>query len=88
MEPWGRYGSGIVELVASVLLLWPRTVGLGALLGIGVISGAIFFHLTSLGIEVQGDGGLLFYLAMVVFVCCAILLRLFWGQVKEILPFF
>ncbi|MEM9647490.1 MAG: DoxX family membrane protein [Bacteroidota bacterium] len=88
MEPWGRYGSGIVELVASVLLLWPRTVGLGALLGIGVISGAIFFHLTSLGIEVQGDGGLLFYLALVVFVCCAVLLKLYWTQVKQVFPFF
>ncbi|MEX0313715.1 MAG: DoxX family membrane protein [Allomuricauda sp.] len=85
MEPWGRYGSGVAELIASVLLLVPRTVGLGAALGLGVISGAIFFHLTSLGIEVQGDGGLLFYLAMAVFVCCAILLKLYWGQVKTLL---
>lgn len=82
MEPWGRYGSGIAELIASVLLLWPRTVGLGALMGVGVISGALFFHLTSLGIEVQGDGGLLFYLALVVFVCCNILLNIYWGQLK------
>ncbi|TMU56237.1 DoxX family membrane protein [Flagellimonas algicola] len=85
MEPWGRYGSGVVELIASVLLLWPRTVGLGALMGIGVISGAIFFHLTSLGIEVQGDGGLLFYLAVIVLLCCAILLKMYWGQLKQLL---
>ncbi len=85
MEPWGRYGSGVVELIASVLLLWPRTVGLGALIGIGVISGAIFFHLTSLGIEVQGDGGLLFYLAVIVFLCCAVLLKMYWEQLKQLL---
>ena len=74
MEPWGRYGSGVVELIASILLLWPGKTGLGAILGLAVISGAIFFHLTSLGIEVQGDGGLLFYLALIVFVSCAILI--------------
>ncbi|MCL6266198.1 DoxX family membrane protein [Flagellimonas myxillae] len=85
MEPWGRYGSGVAELVASILLLWPRTVGLGALMGLGIISGAIFFHLTSLGVEVQGDGGLLFYLAIAVFVCCAVLLKMYWTQVKDLL---
>lgn len=85
MEPWGRYGSGIAELVASILILWPKTVGLGALMGLGVISGAIFFHLTSLGIEVQGDGGLLFYLAVIVFVCCVVLLKMYWGQIRDIL---
>ncbi|MGX1930471.1 DoxX family membrane protein [Flagellimonas sp. 2504JD4-2] len=85
MEPWGRYGSGIAELIASVLILWPRTTGLGALMGLGVISGAIFFHLTTLGVEVQGDGGLLFYLALVVFVSCTILLKLYWEQLKNLL---
>ncbi len=54
MEPWGRYGSGIVELIAGVLLLIPRTAWIGAALAIGVISGALFFHLTTLGIEVMG----------------------------------
>jgi len=67
MEPWGRIGSGVAELAAAVLLLWPRFVRWGALLALGVISGAIFFHLTKLGIEVQGDGGLLFGLALTVF---------------------
>jgi len=70
MEPWGRYGSGVAELVCAILLLIPSTAWLGALGGLGVISGAIFFHLTVLGIEVKGDGGLLFYLALTVFVCC------------------
>ncbi len=67
-EPWGRIGSGIAELVAAVLILLPATAGIGAVLSLGIISGAIVSHLTKLGIEVQGDGGLLFYLAVAVFV--------------------
>lgn len=67
LEPVGRIGSGIAELVAVILLLTPRTVTLGALLALGVISGAIMSHLTRLGIVVQNDGGLLFGLALVVF---------------------
>ncbi|MBK7407421.1 MAG: DoxX family protein [Saprospirales bacterium] len=76
IEPWGRYGSGVAELIAAALLLIPRTTWMGAGLGLAVIGGAIFSHLTKLGIEVQGDGGLLFYLALTVFVCCAGVLML------------
>ena len=72
MEPWGRYGSGITELIAAVLLVIPSKSVYGAVVGMGVIGGAIFFHLTKLGIEVQHDGGQLFILAVVTFVCCAI----------------
>ncbi len=68
MEPHGRIGSGVVELIASILLLIPRTSWLGALLALATISGAIFFHLTSLGIEVKEDGGTLFIMALIVFV--------------------
>jgi len=73
MEPWGRIGSGVVELIASILLLVPRTVVYGAVLSIGVISGAIFFHLTKLGIALRAvdDHGELFSLAVIVFVCSA-----------------
>ena len=74
MEPWGRIGSGIVELIAAILLLAKRTAWMGALLALGTICGALFFHLTSLGIEVQGDGGFLFILACVVFVSSLIIL--------------
>ncbi len=83
-EPWGRLGSGVAELVCVVLLLFPRTAWLGALGGLGVISGAIVSHLFLLGIEVKGDGGLLFYLAVVVFICCAVTL---WLQRGELLAF-
>lgn len=76
LEPWGRIGSGVAELVAAVLLLLPATTALGALLALGVISGALVSHLTKLGIEVQGDHGLLFALALVVFVGSAAVLLL------------
>lgn len=68
IEPWGRYGTGIVELIAAVLLLSRCHAWLGALIAMGVISGAIVSHLTVLGIEVQGDHGLLFALAVTVLV--------------------
>jgi uncharacterized membrane protein YphA (DoxX/SURF4 family) len=81
MEPWGRYGSGVAELIAAVLLLMPRFAWAGALLALGVISGAIMSHLTVLGIEVQGDHGLLFTLALVVFAATAITLFLHRRQI-------
>lgn len=76
LEPFGRYASGVAELIASILLLVPRTTWLGAVIGLGVISGAIMSHLTVLGIEVQGDDGTLFAMAVVVFISCAVLLFL------------
>ena len=69
MEPWGRYASGVAELIAAILLFIPRTVPVGALLAAGVMAGAIASHLTKLGIEVEGDGGLLFVLAVIVLTC-------------------
>jgi uncharacterized membrane protein YphA (DoxX/SURF4 family) len=75
-EPWGRIGSGVVELIAAILLLVPTTVTIGAVLAFGVMVGAIMSHLAVLGIEVQGDGGLLFGLALTVFVGSAIVLVL------------
>jgi len=72
MEPWGRIGIGTLELIASILILYPRTTGYGALLGIGLMSGAIFFHLTKLGIKFDGDYGLFTY-AVIVLVSCIVL---------------
>jgi hypothetical protein len=73
MEPWGRIGSGIAELIAAILLLMPRTVVFGAALSLAVITGAIASHLTTLGITLPavGDQGELFALAIVVFACSA-----------------
>ena len=84
MEPWGRIGSGIVELIASILILIPRTTAWGAALALGTISGALFFHLTKLGIEVMGDGGQLFYFAVIVFLCSAILLFVYRQQILSL----
>lgn len=72
LEPWGRYASGVAELFAAVLLLIPRTTTVGGLLAAGVMIGAIGSHLTKLGIVVKDDGGLLFALAVTVFVCAII----------------
>jgi len=76
MEPWGRIGSGIVELIASILLVIPTTTAIGALISLGVITGAIFSHLTRLGIALPavGDRGELFVLALVVFFASAAVL--------------
>jgi putative oxidoreductase len=70
MEPWGRIGSGVVELIASIMLVIPATVTVGAIIALVTISGAIFFHLTKLGIALPAvnDRGELFALAVVVFV--------------------
>lgn len=77
MEPYGRIGIGILELIAGVLLLIPRSVWMGALLTLGVIGGAIFMHLTQLGITVNNDGGVLFTTAILTFTLSGIILYLY-----------
>ena len=76
LEPWGRIGSGITELIAAILILIPATTWLGAGLALAVMAGAIFSHLTVLGIVVMDDGGLLFGLALAVAACSTLLLFL------------
>jgi len=73
MEPWGRIGTGILELIASILILYPRTTFFGSVLAIGLMSGAIVAHLTKLGITVKNDGGQLFIYALLVLVSSLIL---------------
>jgi putative oxidoreductase len=88
MEPWGRYGSGVVELIASILLLSTCHCCLGALLALGVMGGAIMSHLTVLGNVVQDDGGFLFALAITVAVCSVVTLALHRRQIPFIAKFF
>ncbi len=83
-EPWGRIGSGVVELIAAILILTPRFTWLGSLVAMGVMAGAILSHLTVLGIEVQGDKGLLFALALSVFVCSTANLLLHRSEIPVI----
>jgi uncharacterized membrane protein YphA (DoxX/SURF4 family) len=80
MEPCGRIGTGVMELIASILILYPRTTGWGAALGMGLMGGALFFHLTKLGIVFDGDAVLFIY-ALITFVCCLILFIIYRQQV-------
>jgi putative oxidoreductase len=86
LEPWGRYASGVAELFAAILLLVPGYAPFGALLSLGVISGAIVSHLTKLGIEVKGDGGLLFGLAVTVFIGSLAILIIRRGELPIVGP--
>lgn len=82
MEPWGRIGTGITELIASILLLIPSTIVLGALLALALMAGACITHFFILGIEIQDDGGQLFIYALVVLMASIILLVMHSGQLR------
>ncbi len=84
IEPYGRIGTGILELITGYLLIFRRTSVYGAILGMGIISGAILSHLFVLGIVVENDGGNLFFLAVIVFVACLVSALLQFSKIKEI----
>ncbi len=84
IEPWGRYATALTELAAVVMLLTPRTAALGALVALAVMVGALGSHLLFLGIEVQGDGGTLFVLALVVTAAASVVLWLRRAQLPLI----
>ena len=77
LEPIGRIGIGIAELIAGILLFFRKTAWAGALLTLGIIGGAIMMHLTQLGIEINGDGGVLFGTAVVTFILSGIILFIY-----------
>jgi hypothetical protein len=83
MEPWGRIGTGVAELVASVLLLWPRTIVVGSLLAAAIMIGALASHLFILGFDVRGDGGQLAIYATIVLVASVALLLLHREQLVQ-----
>jgi uncharacterized membrane protein YphA (DoxX/SURF4 family) len=85
IEPFGRISSGVVELIASILILIPRTTLLGALLAIGTMAGAIVSHIFVLGIEVKNDGGTLFILALITFSCCLYLILINKNKIPDLL---
>jgi len=87
IEPFGRIGTGVLELIVSILLILKRTSLIGAIIGLGVISGAILSHVFFLGIEVQNDGGLLFGMAILVFILLLISLILQKDKLLSILNF-
>jgi putative oxidoreductase len=86
MESWGRYGQGVWELLASVLLLWPRTVWLGCFLTLGAMGAALLSHIAVLGIAVQGDHGLLFAMACTTLATTLVTLWLHQRSIPYITP--
>ena len=82
MEPYGRIGTGILEGIAAILILIPRFTGYGALLGLMMMTGALYFHLTKLGINFDGDPVLFIY-ALITFVCCAALVLIYKDQLEK-----
>ncbi|HNR19857.1 MAG TPA: DoxX family protein [Bacteroidia bacterium] len=85
VEPWGRIAAGISELIASILILIPRTTLIGALMGVGIMLGAIASHIGVLGIVVMNDGGQLFIYALLVLVACASLVYLNSNKIPQLL---
>ena len=82
-EPAGRWIIGSCELIASILLFMPRTRIFGASMAIGIMTGAIFFHLfTPLGVVILGDGGELFILACGVWISGWIILALSISDIR------
>lgn len=77
LEPYGRIGIGILELIAGCLLLFKKLAWAGAVLTLGIIGGAIIMHLTQLGIEINGDNGVLFGTALVTFILAGIILIIY-----------
>lgn len=88
VEPWGRYLTGIVELITGILVLIPRTVLIGAIIGTATMIGAILSHLVVIGIESQNDGGLLFSLAIIVLVCSIGLIYIHKSQWDQLISQF
>jgi uncharacterized membrane protein YphA (DoxX/SURF4 family) len=85
MEPWGRIGTGILELIASILILYPRTTFFGSVLATGLMLGAIGAHLTKLGISVKNDGGQLFIYALLVLLASLILAIIYRNEGIDLL---
>ena len=87
IEPFGRISSAIIELVAVYLLLVARTPLFGTLIALSILTVAILTHLFVLGIEVNGDEGHLFYLALLTFTSCIVLILFERKQIIKLLQF-
>lgn len=86
---YGGWVIGAAELVASILILMPKTRMWGGMMGLGVMSGAIFFHVfTPLGLFPYTDLSCveagcpqekaLFFMAVAVWGICAYFTILFF----------
>jgi hypothetical protein len=88
VEPWGRVGLGIIELITVVLILIPKTKIIGMATSLGIIIGAVFSHILVLGITVSNDGGGLFTLAIIVLLAATIFLIMHKNEVKSLIQNF
>ena len=84
MESWWRYGQGVWELLASVLLFTPRLKWLGAMLAAGAMGAAILSHIAVLGIAIRGDHGLLFGMACTTLACSLAVLWIHQQSISRI----
>jgi hypothetical protein len=85
LEPVGRIGIGVLELIASILIIVPATTVYGAILGASLMGGALMSHLTKLGIVVMEDGGQLFIYALVVLLSCSLLALNYRDKVYDLI---
>lgn len=84
IEPIGRIGSGIAELISAILLIWPSKALLGSMLSAGVMAGAIASHVLILGFVIMNDGGLLFSLALIVFILNLVIIFSNFNKIKQL----
>lgn len=85
VEPWGRIGLGIIELITAILILTPKTKIIGMINSLGIILGAVFSHLLVLGVTVGNDGGGLFTLAIIVLIASTLFLILHKTEVISLI---
>lgn len=76
IEPYGRFGAGVIELMISPLLLINKTKLLSIIVSLGIIIGIIVSHLYIIGINIKGDNGSLFTLAIIIFILNIVLIHL------------
>lgn len=88
IEPWGRYATGIAELIASILILYKPLTAFGSLMAVGIMSGALVSHILVLGVVVKDDNGLLFSYALIVWLASVILAWLNRAQLVDFLKKF
>jgi len=80
IEPYMRWLTGVMEVLAALLLIMPRTRMLGGLLALCIMVGALGSHLTPvLGIDVPGQGPTIFYMAIGMMVLTVLVLILSKG---------
>jgi uncharacterized membrane protein YphA (DoxX/SURF4 family) len=87
MEPWGRIGSGVAEAIIAILIMFNRTTYLAAIGGVVIMTGALYAHVAVIGYEVMGDNGMLFGMAVFVFLSCQVLLLVNRNQVIDFIRF-